>query len=415
MEWSEVRKYLSSNAAEEEKKSNVMYRDDYGKTCLHLACCHGAPHDIIKAMIDIGGKELVMKKDDGDSKALNSACIGGASYNIIRMLIEVGGKDLVMAKSKYRDTALHHLCWWIEKHTKVAEKIKLILEVGDANLLLSTKNCRGKTPLEIATEEDASNIIKELLTVQSNSNSTRSSNNPSANTVPADNSTPVTQPNQEQDTTRSSSICGLDIDQNHQSQLREAKENTEKLQLGSALAMLKEELYQCKKSQGAEISRLAEQKEKGEKDNKYWKDKAENYMQICSEYKAKLQEIKDKASAPVADIQMIKQEEGEAAHANELEESNRRAADLEATVETQRLEIADLSSEKDGIEKSLKDEVDKLTRELSKQQAELQLLKYSSSDVEVGMKRKHTNEEHERERRRQSGTVSNTIIKKEES
>jgi len=39
--------------------------------------------------------------------------------------------------------------------------------------------------------------------------------------------------------------------------------------------------------------------------------------------------------------------------------------------------------------------------------------------VEVGMKRKHTNEEHERGRRgdnnSSSGTVPNTIIKREES
>jgi hypothetical protein len=42
------------------------------------------------------------------------------------------------------------------------------------------------------------------------------------------------------------------------------------------------------------------------------------------------------------------------------------------------------------------DKVDKLTRKLSKEQAELQLLKNkSSSEIEVGMKRKRTNEEHE--------------------
>jgi cell division protein FtsB len=108
---------------------------------------------------------------------------------------------------------------------------------------------------------------------------------------------------------------------------------------------------------------------------------------------------------------MMKQEEGEAPFAQELlEVSNRRAAALKAIVETQRLEIADLlnekngiekeiadlSNEKDGIEKECKYKVDKLTRKLLKQQAELQLLKDSSSDVEVGrMKRKHTNEEHE--------------------
>jgi ankyrin repeat protein len=79
------------------------------------------------------------------------------------MLIDVGGKDLVMAKDKGGETALHNLCWLIKKHTKAAEKIKLILQVGDANLLLSTKDNDGNTPLEIATDKGASNRIKKLL------------------------------------------------------------------------------------------------------------------------------------------------------------------------------------------------------------------------------------------------------------
>ena len=410
--WPEARKYLSSEAAEEEKKANVMYRGDYGRTCLQDAFYRETPDDIVKAMLDIGGKELVMMKDKNDWTALHLACFHGASYNIIKMLIDVGGKDLVMAKNDDDgETALHWLCWHIEEHTKVAEIINLILQVGDANLLLSTKNFNGETPLEIVTDQGASKRIKKLLTVQSTTNSTTNNNSPSADIVPADNSTPIIQSNQEQDTTQSSStnnepnipIRGLGIDQNHQSQLREAKEkakaiqqdldqkcidysdleenyqsqlkeakeqilqiqqdydqkcadccqlkeenhqveNTEKLQLGSALNMKCKELYQCKimkvdlenkvEAHGVEISLLAEQKEKREKDNKSWKDKANNYMQICSEYKAKLQEMRDKAGAPVVAIQTIKQEEGEAARAQELlADSNRRAVDLDATVE----------------------------------------------------------------------------------
>jgi ankyrin repeat protein len=215
--WSEVRKYLSSDAAEEEKKSNVMYRDDYGKTCLYIAFYNEAPDDIIKTMLDIGGKELVMKKTINDRTLLHVACMSGASFNIIKMLIEVGGKDLVMAKDNNDDNnALHNLCWNIKKHTKVAEIIMLILQVGDNSLLLSAKNHDGKTPLEIATDKGASKRIKKLLTVQSNSNSTTNNDSPSA-----DNSTPITQSSQEQDTTQSSStnnepnipIRGLDIDQ----------------------------------------------------------------------------------------------------------------------------------------------------------------------------------------------------------
>jgi hypothetical protein len=44
--WSEVRKYLSSDVAEERKKSNVMYHTGYGWTCFHASCLYGAPDDI---------------------------------------------------------------------------------------------------------------------------------------------------------------------------------------------------------------------------------------------------------------------------------------------------------------------------------------------------------------------------------
>jgi|AntRauTorckE5430_2_1112549.scaffolds.fasta_scaffold30154_1 hypothetical protein len=99
--WSEVRKYLSSDAAEKEKESNIMYRRGYyGQTCLQQACNRDAPHDIIKAMLHLGGKELVMMIDGCDGTVLHSACSVGASYNIIKMLIEVGGKDLIMAKDE---------------------------------------------------------------------------------------------------------------------------------------------------------------------------------------------------------------------------------------------------------------------------------------------------------------------------
>eukprot|EP00979_Chaetoceros_neogracilis_P017275 scaffold10198_cov324-Chaetoceros_neogracile.AAC.3 len=151
-DWPEVRKYLSSDAAEEEKKSHIMYHGVYGQTCLHRTCWRGAPDDIIMTMLNIGGKELVMETTNYHSTVLHFACGKRRSYNIIKMLIDVGGNDLVMAKDKNGNTALHDLCWNIKKHTKVAEKIKLILQIGDANLLLSAKDRVGKTPLEIATD-----------------------------------------------------------------------------------------------------------------------------------------------------------------------------------------------------------------------------------------------------------------------
>ena len=58
--WDEVRKYLASDASKKEKKQQVSYQDSSLYTCLHYACINGAPDDIVKSMIVIGGKNLVM-------------------------------------------------------------------------------------------------------------------------------------------------------------------------------------------------------------------------------------------------------------------------------------------------------------------------------------------------------------------
>ena len=74
-----------------------------------------------------------MKTNDWKNTAFHSACYHGASYDVIKEMVDVGGKDLVMMKNKRGNNALHHLCYNIKKHTKAAEKINLLLEVGDAN------------------------------------------------------------------------------------------------------------------------------------------------------------------------------------------------------------------------------------------------------------------------------------------
>ena len=129
--WVEVRIYLASDASNGDKKQKVLYqnvsRDGY--TCLHLACLKGAPDDIIKSLIDIGGKELVMAVTGtswGNRTALHFACFG-ASYNIMKMLIDVGGKDLIMAKNSRGNTALHLVCCNINNHDNPADKIKIFV------------------------------------------------------------------------------------------------------------------------------------------------------------------------------------------------------------------------------------------------------------------------------------------------
>jgi hypothetical protein len=365
--WSEVRKYLSSDAAEKEKESNIMYRRGYyGQTCLQQACNRDAPHDIIKAMLHLGGKELVMMIDGCDGTVLHSACSVGASYNIIKMLIEVGGKDLIMAKDEGGYTALHNLCFYIKKLTKVAEKIKLILRVDDANLLLSTKNSRGETPLEIATEEGASNRIKKLLTVQSNSNSRRSNNNSSISIVPADNgsNTPTKESNLEQHTTRNLSSTNNDLNitiHRLQGQLKEARKNAEIIQQD-----FDKKCVDLDKEAGSRIKKAEEQTLKIQQD----------YDQKCADC-CHLEEINQVESTDNlkwgSTLAMKSKELYQCKRISEdLEKKNK---DLDKVIEIQRADIALLvkQEEKSKIDNAhLKDRLDNYMQICSEQNPKLQ-------------------------------------------
>jgi len=58
-------------------------------------------------MIDIGGKELVtMNSWQKNTALLHITCWNDASFNVIKVLINVGGKDLIMAKNSYGHTVL---------------------------------------------------------------------------------------------------------------------------------------------------------------------------------------------------------------------------------------------------------------------------------------------------------------------
>jgi hypothetical protein len=78
-----------------------------------------------------------------------------------------------------------------------------------------------------------------------------------------------------------------------------------------------------------------------------------------------------------------------------IKESNKKAADLVATVEAQRLTIVALSNEKDNIDKECRDEVDKVTQMCSQLRKELQLLIDSRNGE--GAKRKYSVDEHQEE------------------
>ena len=105
-----------------------------GVTCLHLACRLVAPDDIVKALLDIRGKQLVMMTTIGGNTALLYTMHVVILVDPImsrRCWLTSAGKMSSWQRITKGETALYILWYHINEHTQVANEIKLFLEVGD--------------------------------------------------------------------------------------------------------------------------------------------------------------------------------------------------------------------------------------------------------------------------------------------
>jgi len=146
-EWDKVCQFLSSSdeKTKQEDGTNLSLeliqravfetKDECkNRTALHLACKYAASVDVIKMLVDIGGKDLVMAKDKENRTALHTACCwNGASVDVMKMLVDIGGKELVMAKNKTIRTSLHYACW----HGVSVDFIKMLVDIGGEKLVMA--------------------------------------------------------------------------------------------------------------------------------------------------------------------------------------------------------------------------------------------------------------------------------------
>jgi len=274
--WDQVRRFLdsdSNNNKDDKKLQSVCYRGGSDLTCLHHACYERAPVDIIKSLLDIGGKDLVMMASNLKSTALHFACDNGASFDVMKMLIDLGRKELVVAKDIIGSTALHWLCDNINVHDNAANKIKLMLQVAGTETILTEKNDKGETPLDVATAVGASDEIKALLQPRTIKNDPANASDDTSNLVPND---------------RDNYNTATDI----QDQLQAA--NQKKIaDLENQIETQKVEHRKTIADLETEIVLLSEQNAKQDKDNTDWKDRVDNLTTICSERKVELQKLKD--------------------------------------------------------------------------------------------------------------------------
>ncbi|GFH55835.1 predicted protein [Chaetoceros tenuissimus] len=168
--WKKVKNYLDQIYTENKtKKIGLMWQDKLGYTALHHATFHDAPGNIIRSMIKYGGKDLILQTTKDGVTALHFACSAGdMPFDVFSYLVTTGGRKLVMEKDSGSRTALFCLCANINKHANARDKVRLLLETGDAEVLVATegqdfKSKYYKTVFDIAKENGADVEILNIL------------------------------------------------------------------------------------------------------------------------------------------------------------------------------------------------------------------------------------------------------------
>jgi hypothetical protein len=122
-------------------------------------------------MIHIGGPTLVLMKTKHNvsvaNTALHYACRNeGLSVDVIKNLLEAGGKDLVLEVNDYGMTALHELCDGIRKRSRdnqaLEEKVHMMVKLGGKELLMK-RDRNDKSARDIAIMKGASDKITGML------------------------------------------------------------------------------------------------------------------------------------------------------------------------------------------------------------------------------------------------------------
>ena len=330
--WDEVREFLDSDSNNKDEKRQFVC---YDWTCLHWACCICAPPDIIKSLLDIGGKELVMMKTFWKNTALHIACYGGASFDVIKILIDLGGNKLVEAKDEDGDTALHDVCDNINDHDNAANIIKLMLQVAGTEAILKEKNDNGKIPLDCATATGASDEVKALLQPRTVKNEPEIASDDTSNIVPDDQDNDTTTAAlQDQLQAANQKIADLETQREdhvllatkQEDQLQAANQKIADLEheienqngllskqrvaetqdqaaYQKKIADLEDKMKQKVEIQETEhlttIAHLSTENAKQGTDITYWKGLFDNRSEICSEQMEEIQRLKDFIRVPV--------------------------------------------------------------------------------------------------------------------
>lgn len=90
------------------KKFALMARNKHGITSLVWAVRRNADFELVKKMVEIGGKDLVLISNNSDENVLHQAAFLGAPYEVFELIVQAGGKDILMQQDRMGNIPLHY-------------------------------------------------------------------------------------------------------------------------------------------------------------------------------------------------------------------------------------------------------------------------------------------------------------------
>ncbi len=145
--------------AKKKKEIIIAQDEEYGDTCLHIACTNGTSIHIINWLLSIGHKQATLQKNKFGFTPLHQACASGASYEIIEKIIEVScrcgnggisdidGYDIVTDVNHNNQTPLHLAC---SRSNASLFIIKKLIQLGKGREYVRMEGNDGRNALHLS-------------------------------------------------------------------------------------------------------------------------------------------------------------------------------------------------------------------------------------------------------------------------
>ena len=135
----------------------TKYSEEFNMSILHLAFLVHASDDVVKRLIEVGGRDILMATEFNGNTALHSACEDDASVDVVERMIELGGKELIMVKNSRGETALH-----TASHHASVDVVESLIKFGEKDLFME-EDFDEKTALHVAVQYASSDVVKKLI------------------------------------------------------------------------------------------------------------------------------------------------------------------------------------------------------------------------------------------------------------